>query len=419
MNKFCINEGGTRIYLAGLQGCLSVETGSGYSSLNTKVIEATKTQTIIRNKRSPFVSQLKDQIILQDPNQNDLTLNSNSFYELNRLKGNYEPGKVIEHFHDYRHSLDRDYMLWRLGGDDLAVVDRVLFKIVQTIVSFWMIDNQSCMPVCAVSDRKGSRIIASSMSGPSEHILHFWSKQTGLISSPCRQKLPHMLRVTAMEVSKEGNVAFLAGLSISQSTQLSAIKLDSSFESICDTILADLDYSKPRRVVRMKGFNILFVGCKKHIAVYEFEMGGFKKLTILRDHHQFEVTDMVVSSKYLYSKAYTEPYLRVTEFGAYASGSDAGSTRGGFNHSSRNLDDSPSLFKSSASSGDKDLYGKYVMEKIELNSLYDVEKISLSKSGNNIYVGGSTGLQILNRVPRTESYKEYKSGSLKGIAIKN
>lgn len=407
-NKMDLNSSGTLLYLGGLTGTSSLNTN--IPSIPTSKANITVFQGNRPDKKTSTLYKQQENFITQEPNSNDLVLNDKNMNELKRIPGNYEPGKVIEHFHEYRHSLDDDYMLWRAGDDDLSVVDKVLFKVRYSIRKFWTYQDKSCMPVAACSDRTGSRIMASSMAGPTTHILHFYDENTPQqtsVGGVCDQVVSGFKRSTAMEVSSKGDVVYLAGVGVdpNKPAMLVAVNLNSSFSKISEYSLSDLNYGKIRRVRRIRGYEVLLVGGKKHIAVVEFMNNRFVRLASLPDIHRGEITDITIKNHVMFSKAYNEEGIKVTYLGPRAT--SAGPTRIPTAQSYESVFNTDGESAKSSKDSPSKGYQEMKRDKIETN-IADAEKISLSKSGNNLYVGGAIGLNIFARKSGTTSYSSYK-----------
>lgn len=410
-NKFDINSSGSNLYLTGLMGttAMSVDIPSIQSSkANLKVYQGNRP-----DKRSFTLYRQQENFITQEPNTNDLVLNDKNMNELSRLHGKYEPGKVIEHFHEYRDSTDDDYMLWRKGEDDIAVVDKVLFKERYSVPGFWIHQGSSCMPVACCGDRTGGKIMASSMAGPSTHILHYYDEMYPNefpISRITEEAVSGLKRVTAMDISADGKVVYLAGLGtdINKFPKMVAVTMDKNFGKICEYPLSDLKYGKIRRVKRIRGYEILVVAGKGHIAVLEYANNRFTKIGTLAGIHKNEITDLAIKDHIIFSKGYDEQCLKMTYLGPRAG---------------RSKSNSPTAqsYESVFSSGRDEVdssghsprgYEEVKRDKIETD-LSDIEKVSVSKSGNNLYLGGSTGLNIYSRKSGTTTYTPYKLDSSK------
>lgn len=76
-----------------------------------------------------------------------------------------------------------------------------------------------------------------------------------------------------------------------------------------------MDYGTPHRIKRMRGHEVLIIACDKHFAIIEWTSNGFIQLGSIKNVHDHQICDFVLRGKFLYSKAYNEPLVKVTELG--------------------------------------------------------------------------------------------------------
>ena len=82
------------------------------------------------------------------------------------------------------------------------------------------------MPVAACVNKRGTRIVASSMAGPNEHILHLYDEALHIdrsVSFVCKKAVPDLSRCSAIEISSNGNICYLGGLSQSGKARIVAV----------------------------------------------------------------------------------------------------------------------------------------------------------------------------------------------------
>lgn len=232
---------------------------------------------------------------------------------------------MIEHFHDYRGGDNAKYCLWKMGDDAMAVVDKQDWKIKNKVSMFWTHGGtgkewenrnpKSCMPVTSCVNKKGTKIMASSMAGPSEHILHFYDEALHVdrsVSKVCKKILPDLNRCSAMETSSNGRVCYLGGISQSGKTRIVAVQNNAEFAKIASYDLMDYSFGKLRKIYRIRGFEILLIGGKNHIAVVEFRNSQFTRLATLEDIHSGEITDICMQNNIIYSKGYNDSTITCT-----------------------------------------------------------------------------------------------------------
>lgn len=216
------------------------------------------------------------------------------------------------------HSNDDDFMLWSQGLGAMSVVDRKNFRTVNTIPDFWIHDTGPCRPFAGVANKDASKILGASIDVNGDYVIHYYETNGDseyLASKYCHEFFPHMTEVKALEVNSEGNVAFLAGVS-SQSGKpiVSAIELGKPLAVVSTLALDDIDYGKPRRIKRIKGYDILLIGCKGHFAVVDFYNFSFDFLGSLEDVNFSEVVDFEFRNGLLYSKGYKEKSVVMVNF---------------------------------------------------------------------------------------------------------
>lgn len=118
----------------------------------------------------------KDQMLIQQPEANDVKAIDMNDYERDRTRGRSEPGPINEDYHHYRHSLDDRYILWRNGKKDLDIYDCENMKVDETVPNFWSHQGQFCQPIGAVSNREASRILGLSQLDNNTQCLHYYEK---------------------------------------------------------------------------------------------------------------------------------------------------------------------------------------------------------------------------------------------------
>jgi hypothetical protein len=169
-NKLCISPDNKQLYAAGPRGTLQygITNSSPPESAEAKFSSkpALVQNSGIYNSLNSITAipsspeSLSQTVITQEPNTNDLVMtriNSEKKVEVGRIGGIYEPGKCIEHFHDYRGGDNTKYCTWKMGDDALAIVDKKEWQIKNKVSMFWTYGGEgkewenrnpkSCMPV--------------------------------------------------------------------------------------------------------------------------------------------------------------------------------------------------------------------------------------------------------------------------------
>jgi hypothetical protein len=346
-NKLCVSHDSKHVYASGPRGTLQYEVVSNKNNTTNSPKSNFKYLTILASLNPALVQSSgifnslqsisvlsstpesqNQTVITQEPNTNDLVLsklNSDKKIEIGRLGGIFEQGKMIEHFHDYRGGDNAKYCFWKMGDDSIAIVDKKEWKIRNKVSMFWTYGGtgkeweqknpKSCMPVAACINKQGTRVMAASMAGPNEHLLHFYDEATHVdrsVSQICKSVLPDLNRCTALEISSNGRICYLGGLSQTGKTRLVAVYNNLDFAKICSYDMTDRKYDKIRRIYRVRGYEILLVGGMNHIVVVEFKSSQFIRLALLEDIHKGEISDICMRNDVIYSKGYNDSTITCT-----------------------------------------------------------------------------------------------------------
>lgn len=401
-NKLDMNHQQTNLFLTGVEGTTILDTNGPILGTNQIIPEAKSTTVkCLPGKRT----------ILQEINSNNLSINIlglGGLKQIALLEGDYEAGKVIEDLHCYRHSLDSYFFLWRSGQDNLSIVDIDTFEVNEVLNRFWTFENSSTMPVAACSDRAAERIIGISQAGPENYVLHYYedSPRTSVYYvKPIGEVITSVTKITSLDVSFDETRVYLAGLAnINNQGEIAVViacEFDQNLKEISAIILADLDYGTPRRLKRIRGSEMLILGCDKHFSVLEFvSTNELNQITSLKDIHDNQICDFVLRGKYLYSKAFNEPLVKVTEFEAskenvYVSSLIGSSAFTNFPPATRD-----SVYNHSGSKGmvlqDQNFnskYSKFYCKKLTADGMKNLEKVTTSIDGTRLYLGGK-GLHL-------------------------
>ena len=376
-NKLMMNRTGNTMYLAG-------NSGTNVVSVKGKNV---KKAGPTRNDRTGITVRggENSHLMLHEPNSNNLVLYDNNFNAVKRLDGQYESGPVNEHFNDYRYSLDDIYFLWRSGNGGLTIVDAETFEPQETINNFWSYNEALCQPLAACANRAGTKICGTSQAGPNAYILHYYEDRMDggppiSYAKPVVSIIPSMYQVTCMDVSNDERRVYIAGMARMEGGVgrpiVVACGFDERLVELSAVTLKDLDYGTPRRLKRLKGSEVLVVACNRHFSFLECRGSQLYPLGSIADVHENEICDFEVRGNYLYSKAYGESVVKVTELNA------------------------PKAPKSSVTvsrlSSANDLYRNVRTNQIAHEAFDNLEKIVATPNGARVYAGGR-GLHILDR----------------------
>ena len=362
-NKLSLDPTGNTMYAAGVNGT-HVLTVDGPTITRRGPIEVDKKSTTVKCLRT-------GDIILQEPNSNNLVLADMNLSTLKKIDGKFESGAVVEDLHCYRHSLDYAFFLWKSGNDSLSIVQTSTFECVDQINDFWTYNGNSMMPIAAVSNLTADKIVAVSAESPENQIIHYY-EDTAVsnisYARPLNLILPSMNQIKCLEVSYDEQRVYLAGVSTSGIPGVVACEFKESLAEISTYLMTDLDYKCPYRMKRVNGTEVLIIGCIKHFAIVEFSNGQLSLLSSLQNIHDNEISDFVFHDNYLYSTAFNEPIVKATEFGSVSAGPIG-------NPDSRYMDINTIQYR--------------------FDGLDDLQKIEVSTDGARLFTGGK-GLHVLS-----------------------
>ena len=407
-NKLDFDFQTSQLYLTGLNGTL-VANCSGANISVSNIIQKVKSSTV---KTLPF-----NRIILQDCRTNDLRLAAlglGGLSTLATLKGAEDVQGGVEDLHCYRSSVDNYFFLWRSGLDSLTIVDLDSFQKVEILQKFWSFRGMSTQPLAACADRAAERILALSYSTEYESFVvnYFEDSQTNAcyFSETLQKVLPCLRTASCLEISALEKVVYVAGLS-SRSHQndgacVLVIDFNDSLKQKATHFLTDLNYGVPHRMKRIRGTEILIVGCDRHFAILEFQASKIVQLGAVPSVHKHQICDFVLAGRYLYSKGLNEDYLSITEFMG-GSSQDASSIRFSMtdlnlkrkatgrdrdsNRSLRTVIKVPKDLESSSFNNSR--YSNFWQTKITAKGMKCLEKVTTSVDGMKLYAGGN-GLHL-------------------------
>lgn len=329
----------------------------------------------------------------------------------------------MEHFHCYHGSLDRKFILWRMGDGNLAIVNLTNFRISKLLPSFWIFKERNCMPVAACGSAGMNKIVASSMASANEHILHFWQRNFDRVKSfECKDKVKGMMRISCIDCDSRSSILIFGGLSTPRynsrnrrsqsSTMIVSVKFDQDFQKLSEIVLPLKEFGKPRRVKRIPDSDIFMMGTLYHILILELKLDGkINQIGILENLHKSEITDFLIYDNKLLSKGYKENHVVLTKLEVqnqeppesdryYIKEMDnieALALSGAENYQS--LEQDNQIFENkkmedSQISSYRNLNPVDIKTIRTINSNTRFEKVTLSKRGDFLYVGGEENLQI-------------------------
>ena len=280
-------------------------------------------------------------------------------------------------------------MLWMSGQGTLTVVDLQAFQAVESLEDFWVFQGQRTMPIAACCNLIASKIIAASESNGQGSILHYVERprteKSAYFQIPVYEAIRGMASVSCMEVSFDQETVYLGGRAEAAGGQegapmVVACSFDDKLTVFSDLMLnrAGIEYGTPCRMTRIKGTEVVVIGCDRSIAIIENDRGSLVLLGSVLDIHRDQICDFVANEGYIYSKGVGEPFVVVTEF------ADA-----------IKYIDGPPVEVDDVLSANTPYY-EFRQAKIEHPALENLEKVVVTNNGNTLLTGG-TGLHKFER----------------------
>lgn len=134
-----------------------------------------------------------------------------------------------------------------------------------------------------------------------------------------------MKKITAMEVSADGNTVYLAATEDNRDTRhattnpevpkIVAATFDKELRFISGIPLHHHQYVRINRLKRVKGEEILIGGCYKHFCVVEYVDKNLKEIGSIPNVHNGDIIDFELKDKTLYSRGMLESSIKVTTLG--------------------------------------------------------------------------------------------------------
>lgn len=94
-----------------------------------------------------------------------------------------------------------------------------------------------------------------------------------------------------------------------------AVTFDKFLRMINSLEINSLDYKRINRMKRIKGEEVLVLGCNKHFSLVEYDNKTLKEIYNVPNVHSADIVDFEMWDKYLYSRGDGESDVKVTTFG--------------------------------------------------------------------------------------------------------
>lgn len=337
---------------------------------------------------------MPESVLLQVASSNHLVVMDNTLTQKDAIQqGVMEPGDVKQEYKHFRHSLDDSYMLWRSGEADLKVFDVNKGVVSETVANFWKSRDIIAKPVAAVATGDANRILGISVLSKDETFISYYER-TGpkfdLVGSTEKQLVEQACTsLNSLEVSLDGAVVFLGGTSMFNGAKcltFYARHFNKSFSEIDKLVLQDAELSLPIVMRRIPGYDLIVVGCFKHLLVVEYNQRKLKVVARIENVHTDFCVDLAIRGNTIYSKGIKEAIVKVINFDATPN-------------------PVPPLMQSSVVSK----YPDFVPNRIIFDVDGALEKVTLNTIGTLIYTGGGQATNLLKFDDFRKQYLQVKN----------
>lgn len=409
MNKIETNENGNVLFTSGMGGTARYERVAEDNYVMSAKKDAPRMVQVKSSRFDPYP------LIVQEATENHMLCLDKLLVPLGRVEeGTKEEGDgmflfiLVKHdLKDFRHSLDDSYMLWRSGDSNLKIYDVVKNKTDETIKEFWKYQNETTKPIAAIASADAYRVLGVSISETKATILHYYERQDQnitIMSEVDRKVLePLLVSLNSAEVSSNGNFAYLGGLSMKDQTTkvptLYVCEFNRGFKIRAKEILDEPNSKQPIVMRRFPSYEILAIGLYQTLILVEFDENTNKvqKLARIPNYHSDYIAGMAIKGEKIFTKSLGEKFVKVMYFGskmdqsvlmnpALTSALNSALNPSPIAETSRLPENLPP---------ETIRYRQSQQSRIPINTECVFEKIALSKTARAIYVGGSSGVDML------------------------
>lgn len=93
------------------------------------------------------------------------------------------------------------------------------------------------------------------------------------------------------------------------------VKFDRNLQLVEKMPLTTLNYRRVNRMKRVKGEEVLVLGCHKHFSLVDTQPNNMREIATIPDVHTGDILDFELWDRYLYSRGQNETDVKVTTFG--------------------------------------------------------------------------------------------------------
>lgn len=250
---------------------------------------------------SPVIALFKgrqEDMILRYQKSNDLALVTGDLLEIDNIVGVFDTPQSRQELgaDGFGHSLDDYFILWVKGGDNLSVVSRRQFSIVNKINDFFLFKDESTKPLSGCANREGSKIFAlSQLPENGKIITHYYEtgpKFERLKIRKLSQLFPEFKKAFTVEVCKSEKVFLLGGVSKSRDTpMIIAAEFNQGLNLISYMFLDDLSSTEKIKIKRIPGYEIYVVSSGRSVIIFEFSNYKFNLVAKYPEVCVMEIVD--------------------------------------------------------------------------------------------------------------------------------
>lgn len=124
-----------------------------------------------------------------------------------------------------------------------------------------------------------------------------------------------------MEVSGDASTAYIAGLEVNPQggpdrPKVVAVRFDRHLNQLGSVYPTQQDYKRINRMRRIKGEEVMVLGCNRHFSLIEnVGKGDLKEIYSVANVHKDDILDFEFRDRFMYSRGEHETDIKVTEFG--------------------------------------------------------------------------------------------------------
>ncbi len=184
-----------------------------------------------------------------------------------------------------------------------------------------------------------------------------------------------------------------------------ACQFNSTLKVMERLILEDVDIIFPVVLKRMPGYEYLAMGGSRHILIIQFVGNHFVKLRRIDNVHQDFIGDMAWKQNILYSKGLKESMVKVIRFMPPLLPAPTQAV----SQNVSMINTTPTKLESSTITTTPKRYNNFTANKIQFDVYGQLEKVTVSKNGKLLYVGGANGVNLLKHEDNGDQYLQLKN----------